>query len=64
MAGFIFSIGSTNGVNGVESCIRKGLFSARVPADLGSSMSRQVVASVLYGTFWIFEPPKQICTPL
>lgn len=47
MAGFIFSIGSTNGVNGVESCIRKGLFSARVPADLGSSMSRQVVASVL-----------------
>lgn len=43
-----FSIGSANGVNGVESCIRKGLFSAKVPADLSSSMSKQVVASVLY----------------
>ena len=47
MAGYIFSIANTNGISGVESCIRNGLFSARVPADLSSSMSRQVVASVL-----------------
>lgn len=47
MAGFIFSIANADGIRGVESCIYNGIFSARVPLDLGSSMSRQVVASVL-----------------
>ena len=47
MAGFIFSISSTTGNNGVAACINKGIFSAKVPADLGSTMSRQVVSSVL-----------------
>ena len=47
MAGFIFSIGNSAGIEGVKSCIQKGMFSARVPADLGSSMAKQVVASVL-----------------
>ena len=47
MAGFIFSISSTSGTNGVEACIEKGIFSAKVPLDIGSSMAKQVVASVL-----------------
>ena len=59
MAGFIFSIGNSAGVNGVEACIRKGLFSARVPADLSSSMSRQVVASVL-GDYLSMRPGDNV----
>jgi len=47
MAGFIFSISSTTGNNGVTACINKGIFAAKVPSDLGSIMSRQVVSSVL-----------------
>lgn len=47
MAGFIFSISSTTGNNGVTACINKGIFAAKVPSDLGSIMSRQVASSVL-----------------
>ena len=47
MAGFIFSIGSDTEDHNVETCIQKGIYAAKVPADLTSSKSKQVVSSVL-----------------
>lgn len=47
MAGFIFSINSNSGVEGLKKCIHDGDYSAIVPMDLSVLKTKQIVASVL-----------------
>lgn len=47
MAGFIFSIDSSSGVEGLKKCIYDGDYSAIVPMDLSVLKTKQIVASVL-----------------
>ena len=47
MAGFIFSIGAGFFKEGVKTCIKNGVFAAKLPSAMDSSMARQVSAGVL-----------------
>lgn len=47
MAGFIFSISSNEGVDGVKKYVKNGYFSALVPKELDTSKAKQVAAGVL-----------------
>lgn len=46
MAGFIFSVSSKEGIEGVKRCISNGYYAARVPKDLENLKAKQIAASV------------------